>query len=256
MSGKSNLIVKTLSVLKAFTDEKAEWGVNELSRHMDYPVSSLHRILKTLREEGILQIHPQSGKYTFGIELIRISSIVQSKSDIKTITKPFLEKLSETLNQSIYLALYYPDKKKLSFIHNIRSSHAVQYLLELGVFQPIHIAASGKAILSFLTNDEIEAVLDAEEIPLSDRQVIWEEVNWIRTHGYSITSSERKKHSIGIGAPIFDASNKVIGSIICAIPEHFYTQDDEEFIVQNIVQESTNISRNLGYQFPTKMTYE
>lgn len=248
MTGKSNVILKTLNVLKAFTDEKTEWGVNELSRHLETPVSSLHRILKTLRDEAILQVNPQTGKYTFGMEMIRIASIVHSKSDIKIIVEPYLKKLSETVDESVYMALYYPQHKKLSFIHNIQSSRALQYVLELGVLQPIHIAASGKAILSFLSDEEIKDVFFLEQVSDEVQKTIWRDIEEIRKNGYSITSSERKKESIGIGAPLFDATGKVIGSIICAIPAQLYNKNQKNFIIENILQTSRAISHQLGYQ--------
>lgn len=248
MANNSSVILKTVQVLKAFTDIQTEWGVNELARHLEYPVSSLHRILKTLKDEEILQIHPQSGKYTFGSEIVRISSIVNSKSDIKVIAEPYLKRLSQTLDETIYLSLYYPQHKKLSFVHHVQSTAAIQYLLELGVMQPIHIAASGKAILSFLNNDEIEAIFENEKLEQTDRDAIWKDVELIRSQGYTFSVSERKQGSIGIGAPLFNATNKVFGSIICAIPANLFEQDRKDFIVENVVKEAANISRNLGYQ--------
>ncbi|WP_420793139.1 hypothetical protein [Paenibacillus polymyxa] len=47
----------------------------------------------------------------------------------------------------------------------------------------------------------------------------------MRNIGYSYTYSERKNESIGIGAPIFDATNHVVGSIICAIPLSLYKEE-------------------------------
>ncbi len=248
MTDKSNVILKTVNVLFAFTDKQPEWGVNELARYLDYPVSSLHRILKTLREQDILQVHPQTRKYTFGSELIRLAAIVHSKSDMKRIAEPFLKNLSETVDETVYLALYYPQHKKLSFIHSIQSSRALQYLLEPGVLQSIHIAASGKAILSFLEDEEIESVLNMENVAEKERKTIWNDIQTIRREGYSITTSERKKESVGIGAPLFDSTCKVIGSIICAIPAHLYEESRKAFIVQNVQKQARNISHILGFQ--------
>src|SRR5699024_5091314 len=96
MSGKkrSNVISKSLLVLRSFTDVKKEWGVNELARYLDMPVSSLHRILTILKDEGILAFSTNTQKYNIGLEMIRLSSIVFSDLDIKNIAKPFMESLS------------------------------------------------------------------------------------------------------------------------------------------------------------------
>ncbi|MFP7493949.1 IclR family transcriptional regulator [Terribacillus saccharophilus] len=240
--------MKTFEILRAFVDKQTEWGVNELARYLDYPPSSLHRILKTLKEENILYMHPVKKKYTIGNEWIRISSIVSSKASIRTVANPLLQKLSVDLDQSVYLAIYHPQYKKLSFISRFQSSSALQYLLELGTLQPIHVAASGKAILSFLNTDEIIEVLHQEGVSVEEQAQIKHDTEEIKKQGYSFSLNERKNESVGIGAPIFDASNQVIGSIILAIPLNLYDESKKKELIGRVKDVANDISSALGFQ--------
>lgn len=248
MANGTNVTSKTLEILKAFVDKQTEWGVNELARYLNYPPSSLHRILKILKEEDILHMHPSNKKYTIGNEWIRISSVVSSNASIKNVANPFLQKLSLEFDQSVYLAIYHKQYKKLSFISRFQSTSALQYLLELGTLQPIHVAASGKAILSYLDEKEIAEIFEQEKVSLEEQKHIWKDIEQIRNQGFSFSLNERKNESIGIGAPLFDATNQVIGSIICAIPINLYKKERKDELISSVIEVAQNISSALGFQ--------
>lgn len=248
MTTKSNVTLKTLAVMKAFIDKQSVWGVNELARYLDCPASSLHRILKTLREENILQILPETNKYTIGNEWARMSSVVNANFGIKAVAEPSLKRLAQELDQSVYLAIYQEQHQKLSFILGIHSSNALQYRLELGVLQAVHIGASGKAILSFLSDESINNILEQEQVSPQEREQIWAHIHEVREKGYSYTFSERKSESIGIGAPLFDAAGSIVGSIICAIPLNLYREELKESMIESVLETAREISYNLGYK--------
>jgi DNA-binding IclR family transcriptional regulator len=244
----NNVISKTFAVLKAFTDEKKEWGVHELARYLSIPTSSLHRILKNLREENLLAISHENGKYSVGSEMVRISSIISSQVDIKKVAKPFIESLATTLNESIYLAQYNESHKKLAFIDKAQGSNVLQYVIEIGVLQPITVAASGKAILAFLDERERNEVFRIENIAEENSNKLLEEISEIRKAGFITTANERYQGSLSIGVPIFDASAKVVGSIIYTVPVDRFNRAEEEIIVNLLKQEAGNLSNSLGYK--------
>jgi len=247
MANNSNMIIKSIAVLRAFTDVQQEWGVNELARYMSMPVSSLHRILKSLRDQGLLDILPQSNKYSFGPEFIRMSAIVQSKSNLNMVAKPIIQHLSQQLDETIYLALYYPAYFRLAFIDIVQSSRKLQYMLELGVHYPIHIAASGKAILSQLPAPTIAQLIAQENLSATGADQLIQLLHQFNQQGYAESISERQSDSYGISAPFFDASGDVVGSITCAIPVPFFDDARKPGIVEAVKSAALSLSRQLGY---------
>jgi DNA-binding IclR family transcriptional regulator len=233
--------------MKAFTDVKMEWGVNELSRYVKIPVGSLHRHLGILKDENILKISPETGKYTIGNEFIRISTIVSSKAKIKDVALPFLENSANKLNQSIYLSIYHPKYRKLSFVESVLTSSALQYILEKGILQPIHIAASGKSILAYLNKYESETIIDEIGLDSKEIKVLKEELKTIRQEGYAMTSNERKEGALSIGAPIFNVSSTVIGSIIVVVPIINYKKSQKELLINEVKETAQLISHAIGF---------
>ncbi len=244
----SNVISKTFAILRAFADEKPAWGVNELARYLDIPASSLHRNLKILRQESILEISSQTGKYKIGPEFLRIASIVSSQVEIKNIAKPFLEDISSTFNESVYLGIYHPQHKKISFVEGIHSHNPLQYVLRVGVLQPIHVAASGKTVLAFLENEEIQSIFENENVSLEEQNRIQKDIQMVREQGFLVTLGERLVEASGTAAPIFDSTQKVIGCVTCVIPLNHYNESPKEELAKRIVDGAKRISRILGYR--------
>ncbi|MCM3569015.1 IclR family transcriptional regulator [Neobacillus mesonae] len=243
---KQNVISKTFALLRAFTDKQNEWGVNELSRYLGMPVSSVHRMLSTLKDEYIVEYSETTGKYKIGPDMIRMASIISTKVDVKQIARRYLIDLSREIGHSVYFALYYPHHRKLVFVESIKSPQALQYVLEIGVLQPIHIAASGKNILAHLSESEINEVLSKEIDCESDRNRVKEELKTIKAQGYAITANERKQGAKSVGAPVFDASGKVLGSIICVFPIGDYVNEKEFDYITRVKKAAEDISISLG----------
>lgn len=244
---KSNVISKTFSILRAFTDEQSEWGVNELARFLEMPVSSTHRMITTLKDENILEYSDVTGKYKIGSDFIRMASIISTNVDVKKVARPYLEKLAKNLHHSVYFSLYYPKHQKLAFVDSIKSASALQYVLEIGVLQSIHVAASGKNILAHLSDTEIEEILEKEVDSKSEKEHLKKEMKKVKEQGYAKTANERKEGALSIGAPVFDASREVIGSIICVIPIGDYNESQEEVFIQTVKESAKDISYSLGY---------
>lgn len=244
---KSNVISKTFSLLRAFTDGQSEWGVNELARFLDMPVSSAHRMISTLKDEHILEYSDVTGKYKIGSDFIRMASIISTNVDVKKVARPYLEKLATNLHHSVYFSLYYPQHRKLAFVDSIKSSYALQYVLEIGVLQPVHIAASGKNILAHLKDTEIDEILEQEVESEDEKKLLKDELKKVKEQGYAKTANERKEGALSIGAPVFDASRKVIGSIICVIPIGDYKKSQEKFYIQSVKDSAKDVSYLLGY---------
>ncbi|MBM4763218.1 IclR family transcriptional regulator [Bacillus sp. B15-48] len=245
---KQNVVSKTFAILRAFTDKQYEWGVNELSRHLEMPVSTVHRLLSLLKEEKVLEYSEKTAKYRIGPDFIRMASIISSQIDVKKYARSFLVELSRNLKHSVYFALYFPQERKLSFVESIKSLHALQFVLEIGTLEPIHVASSGKSILAYLSEDEIHAVLAENVESELEREKIQEELKKIKAQGFAITANERKKGAQSISAPVFDASGVVIGSIICVMPVSDYEHEKESYYVSCIKKAADDLSYSLGYK--------
>src|SRR5207248_295579 len=106
------------------------------------------------------------------------------------------------------------------------------YVFEIGVLQPVYIAASGKVIMAFMDQEEIELIFNVEEINQEERSKIRIELEGIREQGYAFTANERKLGALSIGTPIFSVTQKVIGSIICVVPVNSFEESQKDMMIK------------------------
>ena len=62
-------VANAARVLKAFSTRHPTWGVADLAKHLDISTSTVHRLLSTLADEGVLDQDPENGRYRFGLSV-------------------------------------------------------------------------------------------------------------------------------------------------------------------------------------------
>lgn len=244
---KPNVINKTFKVINAFVDGNSQWGVRDLAKYLCFPTSTLHRFLLQLQEEGILEFNETTNKYQIGMEMIRISSVIASKIDIKMIARPILEKLVERHEETICLIAYYKKRRKIVFIDKISGPDPLQYVINIGEPQQVPYGSSGKSILAFLEQEEIDEIIEQEQFSESKRIMLNQELKEIREKGFVTSVGDRIKGSKGIGVPIFNSFGYPIGSIVYTIPITRFNSSKEEEMIQDLKDAAAQISSIFGY---------
>ncbi|MFD1037327.1 IclR family transcriptional regulator [Virgibacillus byunsanensis] len=246
-SNRNSVIEKAFTILFVFIDEQDEWGVRDLAKRLEYPTSTLHRMLRSLQDLGLLEYNSTTRKYEMGVELLRIGSVLSSKLDIKKLARPFLEQFVDEYKETICLVLYHRKTKKLMFVDQIIGPAPFQYVINLGELQPVPYGSSGKSILAFLESEEVEHILRIEDFSDDQKNNIRKELQTIRNNGVALSEGERVKGARGIAAPLFDSSGFPIGSVIFAAPIIQLEKDYETLLSLAIKEISTSISQKLGY---------
>jgi DNA-binding IclR family transcriptional regulator len=246
------VINKSINILRAFVDVSPEWGVRDLAKYLKLPPSTLHRFLLQLQEEEILEFNPSTYKYVIGMELIRFSSAISSKIDIKTVSRPILQKLVDKHNHTMCLILYLKKEQKIMFLDKISGENPIQYVIDIGVPHAVPYGSSGKSILAFLKQEEIDQIIEKENFSTNEVEKLTLELNMIRANGYVTSKGDRIKGSNGIGAPIFDSSGSPIGSIVYSIPITQFNKSEERALANDLVVAANYISRILGYKKGTE----
>jgi DNA-binding IclR family transcriptional regulator len=243
----SNVLAKAFTILRAFTDISSTWGVRELAKYVDIPNSTVHRLLLQLQEEGIVSYNEKYSKYEYGIELIRISSIVSHSFEVTKVVKPFLEKLATKHNETFCLILYNEKNDTLIWTDKASGGSPLQYVIHYGEAQPIPFGASGKSILAFLSNEKIIEICEKENFSGEKIEEILAECEQIRKQKYIITSSERIKGAKGYASPILNSLDEPIGSIILTTPIDRASSLKDEEISKDILEATMTISHIFGH---------
>jgi IclR family KDG regulon transcriptional repressor len=251
MSGVISKAIHILDLLVPQGSEK-EMTITEISRELDMPVQSVHRILKSLSEHGFVSQDKKSKKYKLGLTVMKYGFLMWDSLMLRSLARPLMVELLQKTKETVYLATR--ENLEGVYIDAIDSPQILKISEPIGLRLPLYIGASNRAILAYLPKKVQEDILANVDwtsipslIPLS-KEYIQKDLEIIRSRGYAMTSGEATDGTTGIGAPVFSFDNTVIGSLNVAGPSLRFTPEKIESYSQQTKKYADLISKELGFR--------
>lgn len=249
-SAQVRSVAKAMELLEALLRRRAPMSLQELSAAVGYPKSTVHALLSTLREHGMVSQEPD-GRYALGVRLFEYGCAVSALRDVSKVARPYLERLSEKAGGSAFLSLLEGDYV-ISF-DQCTGGAGVQVVPEVGSRLPLHATSQGKLLLSYLSPGEArKRLLSAGLQPytphtITDADELLNGMQWVRERGYAVEDGEYKIGLRSVSAPVRDG----LGAVRCAIGTVglFRRVQSEEFqaAIEETARTAEALSAALGF---------
>jgi IclR family KDG regulon transcriptional repressor len=194
--------------------------LNQLVEAIDMPRSTVHRLLATVAAADFLNRRPD-GTYVvspavWGIAAAGMSPMVL-ESEIHSALQGLVDATHETAHYSVY------DDGMAVYVQKIDGLHPVRAYTWVGGRSPAYASATGKALLSMVSNAEIERVA-AQAVKLSDTTIVgaravMKEIDAIRECGYAVNRGEWRAGVWGVASPLVDRFGALAGAIGVSGPQ-------------------------------------
>lgn len=251
MTGVISKAIHILDLLLPQGTEK-EMSVTEISKALDMPVQSVHRILASLAMHGFVAQNSKTKRYKLGLSIMKYGFLMWDSINLRSVARPFMEQLSDKTKETVYLAVR--EENEGVYIDSIDSPQILKISEPVGLKLPLFVGASNRVILAYLPEETQKLILDETDwsnvpslIPIT-RAYIESELERIREQGYAITSGEATTGTTGIGAPIFSYNDMVIGSLNVAGPTVRFDEETIQKHSQLLKNHASQISDELGYR--------
>jgi len=224
----------------------------EISKALSIPKGSLTHLLSNLVEREYLTYDKVKRLYTLGPRLLILTGRYLSKMDIVRVSRPAIRELVMEINEDTELAIMKGDE--IMFVYKEECSHPLKYSIEIGDRAPMYATGAGKAILAYLSNDEVLGYLSRIELVPMTQNTITEqnrllaELEDVRKHRVAYSREEFQHGISAIAAPIFNFHGNVVGSITVTLPSIRFTSEQKSFIEPRVISTSNKISKQLGYE--------
>jgi len=249
-----SVIAKAIQILDMLVPQGSdkEVSVTMISRELDMPVQSVHRILNSLSEHGFVAQNQKTKKYKLGLSIMKYGFLMWDSLMFRSVSRPFMEELSRHTKETIYLASR--ENTEGVYIDCIDSPQILKISEPIGLKLPLFIGASNRVILAYMPQPLRDAILsetdwiDHPALKPLTREYVEKDMELIRNRGYAITDGEMTEGTTGIAAPIFSYENTVIGSLNIAGPSIRFTPDNIEKYSYFVKKYADQISKELGYR--------
>jgi IclR family pca regulon transcriptional regulator len=223
--GMSQSLERGLAVLALFKSGKPLMGVSEIGRALDLSRSTAHRYVATLASLGYLQQDRESKRYRLGPRVLDLGFSAINSMDVREISAPHLQQLSDETGHTVNLSIL--DGGDIVYIERCRASRPGQREIDLnlhiGARLPAYCTAMGKAMLAFLPEDRLAAILEEVELTergpntITDEAAFRAELAGIRKSGIAVNDEELAYGLRSIAAPISARSGEVVAALNLAV---------------------------------------
>jgi IclR family transcriptional regulator, KDG regulon repressor len=243
---------RALQILCSFRFDKQELSLTELSQILDLSRSTVYRLASTLVRRGFLKYDQTSKRYTLGLKLFELGSIVFSSFSLRRVASPHLTWLQSEHLKTVFLAvlqddeLVYVDKRE-GIGNAIRFSEAL-----IGMRRPPYFGSFGQLLMAYMPDGEADRLLRLIPLkPLTRNSITRVEefkkrLEKIRSQGYAVEAGEVLENVTGVAAPVRDHTGKVIAAVGVGFISSFEDSVGIRKIIKHVVKVAGEISQEIG----------
>lgn len=239
-------VEKATMILNLFSIDRPTLLIKEIQEELKMPKSTVFRLLDTLEQTNFIQRNEATHEYTLGFQVFRLGSIFQSNLDYRKVALPHMQALMEETKETVELNII--DGINRVCIEKIDSPLDVRNFVRVGERKPAYLGASGKVMLAFLPQNELEVILqEVAALNIINMEDLKKELKEIQQTGYAITHGERILGTYSIAAPILGVNGQLVAGINLAGPIQRLTEERTALLKARCIQTAQRISQYMGY---------
>ncbi|UDK95770.1 IclR family transcriptional regulator [Lysinibacillus sphaericus] len=242
------LLERAMTIAKVLASEASEGSlsISELSTKCDLPLSTLHRILKAMIAQGMIEQDTQTKHYRLGTIWMELGLQVYDTMDYISKIRPDLERLAREVEESVYLSK--PAGLDTIIIERIDSAaNPIRIYDQLGIRIPMHIGAANKALLASLPTVEAKEIMQ-QLVPIDEMADLEAQLEQIRLQGFAISHGERTAGTSSVAVAVFNGFGEIIGSVSIGFVSFNVSEEHINFLTQRLVETGKRVSTKLGYR--------
>ncbi|MFC6725629.1 IclR family transcriptional regulator [Halobium palmae] len=227
-------------------------GVTELADRLDMSKSAVYSHLATLKAERF--VVKEGHTYELSLQFLLLGEYVRNRDPLYRHGKRPLEELAEETGEYAHLAT---EQHGLGVnLYKVRGEKAVGSDYQTSKLQRpdfLHFSATGKAILAALPEERVGEILDRyglerkTEHTITDREALFADLERVRERGYSTNDEEEVMGLQAVGAPVCDASGRVLGSVSVSGPVNRMREEEyHDRVVERVTNAANVIEVNVN----------
>ncbi len=243
-------VSRALTILRMFTEDKPKWGVQELSRAIDLPQSTVHRLLLTLESQSFLTRSNDDGCFYLGKEFISLAGVALNQLDLYRHSVSIISNLSNHLSLSITLAI--PHNNQAMYITRADIPLMPAGVVTIGKHVPLFCTAVGRVLMAHMSMETIKDILTKEPITkftrntITDSSKLFEVLKEIRSEDYALEIGEFLENLQALAVPVKGKDGKVVASLAASGSLNMFDDKKVEDVLPQLRMASKNISFALG----------
>ncbi|MGG1399182.1 IclR family transcriptional regulator [Bacillus salipaludis] len=236
-----------VAAVLAGSETKKWFSITDLSKECELPVSTMHRILQSMKKHGLIQQDPDLKLYSLGNKWLEYGLQMYDTFDFVGQIRPEMEKLMLEVEESVYFSK--PIGLESLIVERIDcQQNPIRIYDQLGIRIPLNVGAANKAMLANMPKSEAAKIVDAL-VPKEEQEAFIGVLNEVRAKGFGESHGEKTPGTSSVAAPVFSQLNELMGAISIGYVSFNISEERQTFLKEKVVEYGIRISSKLGYKF-------
>jgi DNA-binding IclR family transcriptional regulator len=238
---------RAIDLLETFAANPAWSSLADLHARTGVPRSSLHGLLRTLRDAGWIEADAGGTRFRLGVRALICGTAYLDRDLVMPYATDALERLRERSGYTAHYARLCGDQ--VVYLETRESRHSQHFVSRVGRTLPAHATALGKALLAELTEAETVALLPQAlpartEHTITSRDVLLGELALVRTDGYA-TEHEEGTPGVACSAAVVPYRIPATDALSCSMPADSATETEARRVGALLAGAADELSRQL-----------
>ncbi len=243
--------LKAIQILLVLSDKKEALGITDICKSTGLSAATVHRVVQELMECGFIVKDKKQKQYRIGFESIALAMQIKESDYLVESAKDELRRLNDLTNETVHLISLY-DYEGV-YIDKMETKNQIGLRSKIGKKLPLYCTGGGKSILAFQPKEWLRDYLKQTQLmkftdqTITDKNLFFEELDMIRTKGFSIDNREHNPDIICVAAPIIPPSGKVMYSISVSAPDYRFSLDRAISFADEVKKSTQIIAKEIVY---------
>ncbi|WP_037088389.1 IclR family transcriptional regulator [Neorhizobium vignae] len=236
-----------ISILGCFSLSEPSLSQAEVARRTGCPKSTASRVMKTLRESGILDFDAVTRLYTPGIRLFELGQICRSNHNFLDLVNTELEEVCSVGGHTAYVTVF--DGPQLVVLRMVRGSSPLAITSTPGYRAWPHATSNGRAMLSLLDEEEWKLRVP-DQLPFvtprapQNHEELLERIRIIQETGRSHSTNDSYDGVSSEGIAFRDPGTDEVIGVAISYPTTMGTPELQDKITGLLTTMKTNLMRH------------
>ncbi len=248
-------LIKALRLIDALSESAQGQSIANLSRDLKVGKSTVHRMLSTLRDYGVVLVDPLTSNYTLGPKVLQWNETITLQNTLLCLGIAALRKLTSLCNETTNLAV--PRGIEILYILKQECAEPLRMNVKIGTQLPSHCTALGKAVLATLSLSEFHELYSAAgrlkastAHSITDIARLWKHLQTIRDEGVAYDFEEMYEGLVCMAAPVRDHTSRAIAALSISMPRDRVAGERLVNFRKYLLDAAGELSSSLGYRPP------
>jgi IclR family acetate operon transcriptional repressor len=202
--------------------ERAGMTLSALAAESGQAPATVYRVLTTLQGHNMVEVEEPGQLWHVGAGAFRIGTAFLRRTKVADRARGPMQALMRATGETANLGVESQDQ--VLFLAQVETHEAIRAFFPPGTLSPMHVSGIGKALLAWLPEPQVRAIIVRQGLPgftslsLTSEASLLRDLARTRDRGFAVDDQEKAEGMRCVAAPVFNGYGEPVAGLSVSGP--------------------------------------